>query len=340
MGNRVAQLGINVQDLDKAVRDYNDVFGIGFVVLRNEDLGLNIAVSDAGIVLSQSIDPANPSPLQRNWGKDLVTAMEVHVDDLDTVHEKLTRRGVKPVYFMETPGGMREWYYDSCTFYGIPLTATQHSQESWMESIDTNLTGKPEDYSVRIDWQGDWKPWKAQSGKTEIIREVKATTDNKMAQVAFNFPHHLDEAGRDFEEILGIGGPRIVNHDLGLDIIVTDGGLVLSENLDHDNPSPIRGCWGKELITALEIKVPDLDPVDDKLRALGVKRSYYLDTPGGLREWYYESQFYGVPLTVTQYAQDSFIEAIDKNIEDNPDAYAVRILWEPGYESWKPSAKV
>lgn len=339
MTNRVAQIGINVASVEKAVKDINDVFGIGFVVLKNEDLGEIIAVSDAGLVLSESIDAANPSPLKPNWGKDLVTALEVRVDDLDSVHEKLTKRGVKPVYYLSTPGGMREWYYEKDNFYGVPLTITQHKQDSWLASIDESLVGKPQEYSVNIEWQGKWKPWKAQGGKTEILKVVPATTDNRMAQCAINFPHNLDNALKDFDEILGIGAVRIQNQDLGLDIGVSDGGIVLSENLDHSNPSPITKCWGKELLTAVEIKVPDLDPVDEKLLKLGARRSYYLDTPGGLREWYYESGgFHGIPLTVTQYPQESFIEAIDKNIEENPESYAVRIIWEAPYKSWEPKA--
>lgn len=340
MSNKVSQIGLNVQDLDKAVRDFNHVFGFGWVVLENEELGERIAVSEGGVVLSESIDRRNPSPLKDNWGADIVTALEVKVDDLDAVHEKMTKRGVKPVYYMDTPGGMREWYYQAKDFYGIPMTATEFKPDSWVQSIDENLTDEPQDYDVRIVWSEPWAPWKSADGSagknTKILDTITATTENKMAQVAFNVPGQLDEAINDFEEIFGISFVRIQNPDLGLDIGVSDGGLVLSENLDHSNPSPISRIWGGNLITALEIKVPSLEPVHEKLLKLGVKPSYYLDTPGGLREWYYESSFHRVPLTVTEYAQDSFIEAIDETIEEDPSAYNVRIAWEPGYSSWQP----
>src|SRR3990172_71158 len=98
MGSKVAQVAFNVPDVRKAAQDFNDIFGIGWVLLQNQELGENIAVSDAGLVLSENIDPRNPSSFASNWGANLLTALEIKVPDRDEVHGRLLARGVRPVY--------------------------------------------------------------------------------------------------------------------------------------------------------------------------------------------------------------------------------------------------
>ncbi len=52
MTNKLAQVAFHVKDVRKAAQDFHDVFGFGWVFLRNAELGEKIAGSDAGVVLS------------------------------------------------------------------------------------------------------------------------------------------------------------------------------------------------------------------------------------------------------------------------------------------------
>lgn len=338
MTNRLAQVAFNVPDVRKAAQDFNDIFGIGWVLLQHPQLGENIAVSDVGIVLSEHIDPANPSPLSPNFAGDFLTAVEIKVPDRDAVHEKMLKRGVKPVFELWTPGGLREFVYDRTNFFNLPMVVTEYAQESFVKAIDENLEASPEDYAIEMRWEppyADWDP----KGKTypEFAGTIPATTDWRVAQVAFNVPGQLDEAIDAFNDIFGIEFVKVKQENLGEWVAVSDAGMVLSENLDESNPSPIAGNWGGNVVTALEIKVPDRDATHENLLAKGVKPIFELWTPGGLREYYYDNKnFHDIPLVVTEYAQESFVKAIDENLDANPEEYAIQMKWEPGYQDWQP----
>jgi len=336
--NKLAQVAFHVKDVRKAAQDFHDVFGFGWVFLRNDELGENIAVSDAGVVLSENVDEANLGPILGNFAGGFLTAVEIKVPDRDAVHAKLLAKGVKPIFELWTPGGLREFYYDKTNFYDLPLVVTEYASDSFIEAIDENLEAAPEDYGVEMRWEPGYKPWSA-NGKTypDFSGTLRATTDWRVAQVAFNVSGKLDAAIKDFEEIFGFSFVKVRQDNLGEWVAVSDGGIVLSEMFDESNPSQIAGNFGGGIVTALEIKVPNRDEVDRQARAKGIQPIFELWTPGGLREFYYDkTNFHDIPLVVTEYATDSFIEAIDENLEASPDDYAIQMRWEPGYSDWKP----
>jgi hypothetical protein len=59
---RMSRVSIVVPDVDAAARDFEEVFGIRFSVVANEESGVKSAVSDAGLTLVGHLDPDRPSP--------------------------------------------------------------------------------------------------------------------------------------------------------------------------------------------------------------------------------------------------------------------------------------
>ena len=82
-------------------------------------------------------------------------------------------------------------------------------------------------------------------------------------------------------------------------VAVSDGGIVFAQLLDESKPSNVAP-YHNGALSALEVRVSDLEEAKQRLIAKGVDPVYYLDTPGGLTE-YYMHQFHGVPLTISKW---------------------------------------
>lgn len=146
----IGQISINVEDMDKAIADYTEVFGIQFTVLEIEELNVRAAVSDGGIVFSQPLDPNKDGITKFHNGA--LAAIELRVSDLAEARRRLEERGCKPLYYLDTPGGLIEYYMDQ--FHGIPLTIFEMKQESWVEAIGGDDLD-PETYVPHIRWENE-----------------------------------------------------------------------------------------------------------------------------------------------------------------------------------------
>jgi hypothetical protein len=130
----VGQIALLVDDFEAAVEDFHAVFGIDFVLIEHPQLRQKIAVSDGGIVLTSKIDPTDTSPIESNWTGRL-TAIELKVTDIEETRKAMEARGAKTMYYLDTPGSLKEYYMYSEGFHGIPLTIFQNDCDSWLESM-------------------------------------------------------------------------------------------------------------------------------------------------------------------------------------------------------------
>jgi len=156
----IGQVAVLVPDLEAAVKDYNEVFGMNFTIVENDDIKMRVAISDGGLVFAQGYAGATDLPLQKNWNGDL-TAIELRVDDLEEARTRLEAKGCKPVYYLDAPGGLTEYYMEQ--LHGIPLTIFQMDSESWVEAIGDNLEDAA-NYTPNIVWMNDYV-W--MNGETE-----------------------------------------------------------------------------------------------------------------------------------------------------------------------------
>jgi predicted enzyme related to lactoylglutathione lyase len=142
---KVGQIAIWVDDLDKAMKDYEDVFGMTFRVTEAEFINMRVAQSDNGLVLATKLDPSKGSDVEGIWNKPLL-AMEIQVDDIEVTRKMLEERGTKPIYYAEAGGGMKEYFTDQ--LHGIPLTIFQMDSSSWLDAT----SGNAEMPGLKVEW--------------------------------------------------------------------------------------------------------------------------------------------------------------------------------------------
>lgn len=119
---QVDRVAMRVDDLDAAVADFADIFGMEFDVMDAPALGLRIAVSNQGIEL---VEATGSPKLLENYVGGVFSAVSVNVPDLEPVRRKLLDRGVEVIMEMKTPD-FREIYCAYGTFHGLPLAVTEY----------------------------------------------------------------------------------------------------------------------------------------------------------------------------------------------------------------------
>jgi catechol 2,3-dioxygenase-like lactoylglutathione lyase family enzyme len=145
----LGQVAVLVPDLDAAVADFAEIFGMKFTIVENDDIKMRVAVSDGGLVFAAPIPgKEDDQPLRPHWNGDL-TAIELRVDDLEEARRRLEAKGSKPVYYLDAPGGLTEYYMDK--LHGVPLTIFQMDSDSWVDAIGEGLEDAA-NYTPRIDW--------------------------------------------------------------------------------------------------------------------------------------------------------------------------------------------
>ncbi len=137
----------------------------------------------------------------------------------------------------------------------------------------------------------------------------------------------FDAAVKDFSEVFGIEFVCIEHPDLRQRVALSDGGIVLTSKIDPEDTSPIEANWTGRL-TAIELKVTDIEETRKAMEARGAKTMYYLETAGSLKEYYmYSEGFHGIPLTIFQNDSESWLESMG-SAEDADDNEA------PGGVQW------
>lgn len=331
MANKLDHVGLSVPDVRKAAQDFNDVFGIGSILVFNEPLGLYIAVTDIGLVLSAEVDPENnPSPVRDVWAKRLVTAVEVKVPDRDEVHARMLKRGINWIFEMYAEEGFREYFYASEKFYGFATVVVEYPTESMMASVDSGLEGAPQDYGQTLVWKWaeGWEGW-SRKGNTypDLADNIPATSDARVGLCALVVPGQLDAAADDFDKLFDMPMVKVKDEALGLRIAIADGGYLLFENLNESKPSKIAPNFGEGVLGAFGIRTNDLDGAVTRMKAKGVKPIFELTTPGGLRAVYFEKKFHGLPILALSYKGDSLLEAFGPGLEKDPGKYAAKVTW-------------
>jgi catechol 2,3-dioxygenase-like lactoylglutathione lyase family enzyme len=144
----IGQVAINVDDLDAAVRDYTEIFGMQFTVVDVPEINVRAAVSDGGIVFAEPLDKTKEQPVSK-YHNGALAAIEVRVSDLEEARRRLEEKGIEPIYYMDTQGGLIEYYMKQ--FHGIPLTIFEMKTESWVEAIGGD-DFDPSTYTYNLTW--------------------------------------------------------------------------------------------------------------------------------------------------------------------------------------------
>jgi hypothetical protein len=137
--------------LDAAAADFNQLFDMPMAKVKDEALGLRIAISDGGYLLYDNLDEAKPSRLTANYGAGILGALGIRTSDLDGVVTRMKALGVNPIYEMRTAGGLRAVYFEK-TFHGLPILAITYAGDSLLDAFGPNLINDPASYAASVSW--------------------------------------------------------------------------------------------------------------------------------------------------------------------------------------------
>lgn len=156
---QVDRVAVRVDDLDAAVADFADVFGMEFEVTDVEALGLRVAICDQGIEL---VEVRGDAPkLVETYGGGMLAGVSVNVPDLELVRRRLLERGVEFINEVEA-NDLKEIYCDKGTFHGLPLIVAEY-EGGFLEALH-GPGDMPEDYAPKVTW---YKPEFAPEGHVE-----------------------------------------------------------------------------------------------------------------------------------------------------------------------------
>jgi len=144
-----------------------------------------------------------------------------------------------------------------------------------------------------------------------------------IGQVAINVDD-VDAAAKDYTDVFGITFTMVEVPEINMRVAVSDGGIVFAAPLDASKSVPVRRFHNGAL-SALEVRVSDLEEARRRLEEKGCKVIYYMNTQGGLTEYYME-QLHGVPLTIFEMKTESWVDAIGGEDFD-PTDYSYNIEW-------------
>ena len=324
-GGKFEHVSFMVKDLREAAQDFNDIFGIHWILMRNDHLGQYLGASDNGLVLSQEIDPENPTTaiLYEKY----LTAIEVKVPDLDLYHQKVQALGATPYLEMHSIGGFHEFIYDKDSFHQFPLVVNSYPSDSLLESTGSET---PEGHSnVVWNWFPGHSGWNAKGQDYSRLSDViSGTGDCHVVRVALFVPSNFERVVDDFTRGFDMEFTVVTSTKLGLRIALSDQGYQFCETLDASTPSPLVQNFGENLVAAVEIRGKDMDEVDTRLLAKGVKKICEFRCQWGYRAYYYDSSaFHNIPLLIAESVQQGFLQAIQPGLAQNPQNCGVDIKW-------------
>lgn len=146
---KFSRASIVVEDIDAAVKDFEEVFGMKFYIVVNEELRVKLAFCDEGLNLVANLDPSNPSPIAGNWTGGVLGAIGFRVPDIDEIRAKMRERGVKAIYDADAVR-LRDSTYYGDNFHGLPVALYQYEGDSFVDAVGAR---NPGEYDVSLDWK-------------------------------------------------------------------------------------------------------------------------------------------------------------------------------------------
>lgn len=155
----VDRVAMRVDDLDAAVADFAELFGMQFEITDVESIGVRVAICNQGVELVE-IRGAAPKLVEKYAG-GMLAGFSLNVPDIELVRRKLLARGVEFINEVQA-NDLTEIYCDKDTFHGLPLIVAQY-EGSFLEALH-GPGGMPEDYAPKVTWH---KPEFAPGGHAE-----------------------------------------------------------------------------------------------------------------------------------------------------------------------------
>ena len=140
---KMGHIGIDVKNLDEAVKRFSDVFGITFVNLQEEgvevertatehadrtfeETKVKIAIDRTGFfALAESIPPIE---------KEGVSALHVKVSNLEQAKAEMEQKGIRPIMTVKV-GSIKEAVYSAGDLHGIRFVLMEYEAPTLIDAI-------------------------------------------------------------------------------------------------------------------------------------------------------------------------------------------------------------
>ncbi len=149
----IDRMALYVDDMNAAVKDFEQIFGIApWVVLNLDAFNSKAGLSDGHIELVSPRKPGGELPTIGGNFSGPIVALGFKVKDIEAAKKVMGDRGID-LYMgveVETPGGMKECMLTRTkAFGGIPLSLEQYEGDSFLNAVEQNLADDPEGYEER-----------------------------------------------------------------------------------------------------------------------------------------------------------------------------------------------
>lgn len=138
----------------------------------------------------------------------------------------------------------------------------------------------------------------------------------------------IDVAVADFKKIFGIDFVVLTVEAFNSKAALSDSNIELVSPLTPGGEPPSFAGNFAGPIVALGFKVKDIEKAKQVMRdrGIGLYQGIEVETPGGMTECMLErtSAFGGIPISLEQYEGDSFVNAVDPNLEQDIEGYEQR----------------
>ena len=319
---RISEVGIIVDDIDKSMKFYDDVFGIRFKKLpldqvqrtktvmpgpweQFEEQPHVTAFSSTALIMVTSAPPVSPS-----WPKPGLAEFSLKVDNIEQAKAEMKAKGIRQVSEIVI-GSCREAVYCSDDLGGAYMSLLEFSQPSEWEALFTLHGSKPS--SV-----GPIKPDETRAFKVEKVSAISIVVDD------------LDRAMRFYKDIFGLEFKKIPYKEVGRVERVMPGPWQESPTQPHQSAAgpigflvqavpPVSPTWPKPGLFAFALKVDNMEKAKAQLKAKGIRITSELQL-GSLREVsLYAEDEGGLAIGLVEHSYSSDMEAVLTPYSSSPE---------------------
>ena len=148
----IDRTAVYVDDMEAAVKDFEEIFGIEWVVLEVEAFKSKAGLSDAHLELVSPMRPGGEPPTIAGNFAGPIVALGFKVKDIEKAKKVMRERGIDLYQGVEvqTPGGMTECLLQrTSAFGGIPISLEQYEGDSFLNAVDPTIKEDPAGYEQR-----------------------------------------------------------------------------------------------------------------------------------------------------------------------------------------------
>ena len=140
---KMGHIGVDVKNLDEAVKRFSDVFGITFVNLQEEGVELEIAIPEHGdrtleeTKLKIAIDRTGFFALAESSPpieKEGVSALHVKVSNLEQAKAEMEQKGFRLTATVKV-GSIKEAVYSAGDLHGIQFVLMEYEAPTLIDAI-------------------------------------------------------------------------------------------------------------------------------------------------------------------------------------------------------------